>query len=107
MSETKTASRKLTFNDGLPMGIHATFTHEGEKWVAIPAKKYRMISAAMDRVLGLHSYINKVMVMWVNQWPEDSEKVAKVMEVTQRARAEQRAVAMEKAEALTWIKDKE
>lgn len=105
MTETKTVSKKLTFNDGLPLGIHATFTHEGQKWIAHPLTKYRKITAVMDRILGLHSYVNKLMIFWVNSWPEDAEKVAKVMEVTQRARAEGKAVAMEKAEALTWIKE--
>lgn len=105
MTETKTVSKKLTFNDGLPLGIHATFTHEGQKWIAHPLPKYRKIAAAMDRILGLHSYTTKLLVSWVNSWPEDGERVAKVMEITQRARAEGKAAAMEKAEALTWIKD--
>ena len=107
MTETKTASRKLTFNDGLPMGIHATFTHEGEKWIAVPLVKYQKISAAMDRMGGLFSHINKLMVSWVNSWPEDGERVAQIMEIAQRARVEGRAVVMDKIQALTWIKEKE
>lgn len=107
MTETKTASRKLTFNDGLPLGINATFTHEGEKWIAVPLVKYQKIAAAMDRILGLHSHVNQLMVSWVNSWPEDGAKVAQVMEIAQRARVEGRAVVMEKIHALTWVKDKE
>ena len=103
MTETKITSKKVTFNDGLPLGAHATFTHEGEKWIAHPMKKYQKITAAMDRVLGLHSYTTKLMVSWVNSYPEDGEKVAKVMEITHRAREMGRSVAMEKAEALTFI----
>lgn len=105
MTETKTASRKLTFNDGLPLGIHATFTHEGERWIAVPVTKYRKISAAMDRMGGLFSHINKLMVLWVNSWPEDGAKVAQILEIAQHARAEGKAATMEKVEALTWIKD--
>lgn len=107
MTETKTVSRKLTFNDGLPLGVHATFTHEGEKWIAHPLVKYQKIAAAMDRILGLHSHINRLMVSWVNSWPEDGDKVARIMEIAQRARTEGKAVTMEKILALTWIKDKE
>lgn len=106
MTETKTATRKLTFNDGLPMGVHATFTHEGQKWIAVPLTKYQKIGAVLDRMGGLFSHINKLMVSWVNSWPEDGAKVAQIMEIAQRARAEGKAVTMERVEALTWIKDK-
>ena len=102
MTETKTASRKLTFNDGLPMGVHATFTHEGQKWIAVPLTKYQKISSVMDRMNGLFSHINKLMVSWVNSWPEDGAKVAQIMEIAQRARAEGKAATMERIEALTW-----
>lgn len=105
MTETKTVSKKVTFNDGLPLGVNAMFTHDGEQWIAHPVKKYRKITAVMDRILGLHSYTTKLMVSWVNSWPEDGERVAKVMEITQRARQEGLAAALEKAEALTWTKD--
>ena len=107
MTETKTVSKKLTFNDGLPLGAHAMFMHEGEKWIAHPFLKYQKITAVMDRILGLHSYTTKLMVSWVNSWPEDGEKVAKVMEVIQRAKADAKSVAMDKAVALTWIKEEE
>jgi hypothetical protein len=107
VTETKTVSKKLTFNDGLPLGVHALFTHEGQKWIAFPFAKYQKIIGVMDRILGLHSYTVKLMVSWVNSWPEDGEKVAKVMEITQRARADARSVAMDKSVALTSIKEEQ
>lgn len=106
MTETKTVTRKITFNDGLPLGVHATFMHEGERWIAHPLTKYRKIATVMDRMLGLHSHMVKTMILWVNSWPEDGERVARIMEIAQSARAEGRALAMEKILALTWVKGK-
>lgn len=94
--------KKVTFDDGLPLGLRATFKHEGERWVAYPDVKYRKIVTVMDRLIGMHSHIAKLMVSWVNSWPGDAERVAKVMEITHRARGLGRSVTMEKVEAVTW-----
>ena len=53
MTETQTFTRKVTFDDGLPLGLRATFTHEGERWIAYPAEKYWMIAHVLDRLIGL------------------------------------------------------
>lgn len=101
MTETRTALRKITFNDGLPMGERGTFTHEGQRWIALPAARYQTICAVMDRLLGLHSWTADFMVTWVNSWPDDATRVAKVMEVTRQARELFRSASIDKAEAMT------
>jgi hypothetical protein len=102
VSETKAVTKKVTFNDGLPLGGHATFTHEGQRWIAFPAEKHWKIAAVIDRLVGIHARTARIMVSWVNSWPDDAVRVAEVMEITRRARELGRSVTMEKAEALTW-----
>lgn len=102
MTETQTFTRKVTFDDGLPLGLRATFTHEGERWIAYPAEKYWMIAHVLDRLIGLHSATAKIMVSWVNDWPGDAKRVAQVMEITKKARELGNSVTMEKIVALTW-----
>jgi len=101
---TRTLTKKVTFDDGLPLGLRATFTHEGERWIAHPAQKYRMISNVLDRLIGLHDHTAKLMVAWVNDWPGDGKRVAQVMEIGKRARELGKSVTMEKVVAQTWRK---
>lgn len=102
MTEARTFTRKVTFDDGLPLGERATFTHEGQRWIAHPAQKYWMIANVLDRLIGLHDSTAKLMVAWVNDWPGDAKRVAQVMEIGKRARLLGKSVTMEKVEALTW-----
>lgn len=102
MTETRTLTKKVTFNDGLPLGERATFTHEGQRWLAYPAEKHRMIAHVLDRLIGMHNITTRIMVSWVNAWPGDGERVAQIMGITQRARELAKSVTMEKVEALTW-----
>lgn len=102
MTKGRTLTKKVTFDDGLPLGLRGTFTHEGQRWIAYPDEKYRKIITVLDRLIGMHSHISKLMVSWVNSWPADAERVAKVMEITHRARALGRSATMEKVEAVTW-----
>lgn len=104
MTETRTLTKKVTFNDGLPLGERATFTHEGQRWIAHPDEKYRKIAHVLDRLIGLHATTARIMVSWVNDWPGDAKRVAQIMEITHRARGLGKSVTMEKVEALTWRK---
>lgn len=106
MTETRTLTKKVTFNDGLPLGVRATFTHEGERWIAHPVQKYQKIAHVLDRLIGLHATTTRIMVSWVNAWPGDAKRVAQIMEITHKARALGRSATMEKIEALTWRGEK-
>jgi hypothetical protein len=96
-----TASKKVSFKTGLPMGVHATFTHDKELWIAVPASKYQRISATIDRLIGIHSRINRDMVGWLNFYPEDGVRAAKILEMTVRAREIRDVLVREKIEAIT------
>lgn len=102
MTVTRTLTKKVTFDDGLPLGERATFTHEGERWIAHPAQKYWMIAHVLDRLIGLHSTTARIMVSWVNDWPGDAKRVAQIMEITKKARGLGKSVTMEKIDAMTW-----
>lgn len=77
--EPVTAMRKLTFTRGLPRGVHATFTHEGEDWIAIPASKYQRIHACIDRMLGVQRRVNDGLIAWIISHPADAERVAMLL----------------------------
>lgn len=99
MSTTK----KVTFSEGLPLGPRATFTHEGQLWIAYPASRHQKFAAVIDRLIGIHSRITTTMVDWVNSWPEDAERVVKIVEMTNRAQRLGKSVTMEKIEAFTGL----
>jgi hypothetical protein len=66
-------SKKLqvTFDDGLPMGTCARFKHDGEIWIAYPARKNARIQAVMDRLLGIYGAMTENIVRCINNYPED------------------------------------
>ncbi len=81
MSEYVTAQQKLTFKTGLPLGRHATFTHEGQRWIAVPQDKYRAIVTVTDRLLGAIDKIRGQATRWVSAHPEDAQRVLMLLRV--------------------------
>lgn len=93
--------KKVTFATSMPMGTRATFTHEGELWIAYPQSKSQRILAVTDRLIGLHAGIAKEMVRWINARPQDADLIARVLERTASARKIQQELICEKTEART------
>jgi hypothetical protein len=94
-------SKKVTFATSLPMGERGTFTHDGDLWIAYRAKKNQRIHALVDRLVGIHSRINKEMIRWINARPHDAELVVRVLDMTRRAHEIHDELITEKAEAFT------
>lgn len=81
MPEYVTAQRKLTFKTGLPLGRHATFTHEGQRWIAVPQTKYRDITTITDRLIGALGKIRDQATRWVAAHPGDAERTLMLLAV--------------------------
>lgn len=62
----------VTFDSGLPMGTCARFKHDGEIWIAYPAKKNARIVAVMDRILGLYDRMIDNTVRVLNNHPDNA-----------------------------------
>lgn len=93
--------KKVTFAVSMPMGTRATFTHEGELWIAYPASKNQRIFAVTDQLIGLHAGITKEMIRWINARPQDADLIARVLERTATARKIQQELIVEKTKART------
>lgn len=98
MPETVVKSLKVTFNQSLPMGTRATFTHDDEIWIAYPAKKNQQMWAITDRLIAIHKAIQDDMIRWINDWPTDSGRVAAVLERVQRGLALHNELVHDKTE---------
>lgn len=91
----------VTFSTGLPMGTKAVFKHDGELWIAYPAKKNQQIFSLVDRLLGIHAGIHKEMVRWINARPGDTDLVTRVLEKVSRAKTLHDELCHDKTEAFT------
>lgn len=101
MPEDITKRLAVTFSTGKPLGVHAHFKHEGAHWIAYPATKNTRIFAVIDRMVGIFGRIHDDMTRWINDWPNDAERVVGVLESVNRARNLQRELINEKTEAAT------
>jgi hypothetical protein len=82
MSETVSKRLAVTFNDGLPLGTHGSFTYKGERWIAVPLVKYNRILAATDRTLAALSKIRARVVKRVSTHPADAEWIVPALSET-------------------------
>lgn len=94
---TEVRTKKVTFDTRLPRGTCATFSHEGQRWVAYPQGKSRAVAAVTDRMLGVINAIHDDLLRWVNTHPEDAARVMPIMARTLRVQE----LAKEKVQAWT------
>lgn len=92
---------KVTFHTGLPLGTRGTFTHDGQRWIAVPADKYQRLTATIDRLLGVLGGIERHMTNWVAGHPHDTERVAMLLAGIARARQLSDEIARDKVKAAT------
>ena len=97
MSPDEVRTKKVTFSTGLPRGTCATFTHEGERWIAYPQEKSRAVAAVVDQLLTSISMIHDDLLRWVNTHPEDAKRAMQMVARTLRAKE----LAKEKVQAWT------
>jgi hypothetical protein len=83
------------------MGTIATFTHEKQLWIAVPAVKNQAIHALVDKLVGIHAAIAVNMVRWINQRPQDADLVSQVLERTAVARQLTNELIIEKGKVFT------
>jgi hypothetical protein len=95
MSEVKT--KKVTFDTSLPRGTCATFTHDGERWIAYPQHKAAAVGAVIDRMVGTLDRVHDDLVRWINMRPEDAALIVPMMSRTVTTRE----LAREKVRAWT------
>lgn len=95
---------QVTFTTGLPMGACARFKHEGEIWIAYPAKKNSRILAVIDRFLGIYGGIIDNTVRIINRHPENAgvqELAVSCLGSVERARKLSWDLGIEKIKAQT------
>lgn len=76
MSEPVVKRLQVTFNDGLPIGKHATFRLDGELWIAYPQTKNRNLHAAVDRLIAVCRRTQRHLSQWIAQHPDDADRLA-------------------------------
>lgn len=102
MSETVTKKLTVTFNDGLPLGIHATFKHEGQHWVAFPAEKQTRITTVSDRLIGILSRLQNELTAWLsNTNPKDTERITRILGILALAEEYKQQSVRDKVQAAT------
>lgn len=79
MSEPEIKTKKVTFETGLPMGTRATFTHEGQRWIAYPQTKSEAVRAVIDRLIGTVDRVHEDLVRWINRRPADAADITRIM----------------------------
>lgn len=89
--------KKVTFDTALPRGTCATFTHEGQRWIAYPQDKNQALGVAIDRMLGVLDRVRDDLLVLINTHPEVAAQVATIVVRTNRAKQ----LAQEKAQAWT------
>lgn len=94
---TEIRTKKVTFDTLLPRGTCATFTHEGQHWIAYPQGKVDALRVVVDSLLGCIERVREDLLRWINDRPEDATRM--IMTVARTNRAE--ALAREKARAWT------
>lgn len=105
MSDQRLSKKLLvTFDEGLPMGTCARFTHEGEIWIAYPAKKNARILSVLDRLLGIYGGMTDNVVRCLNNHPDNAamqELAVQILGSVNRARTIWLDIAVEKTKAVT------
>lgn len=104
MPEPATKRLAVTFNDGLPMGTRATFTHDGQTWIAYPVKKNAQIVAVMDKMLGILGRITDDALRSINTHPDNravTVLATSILKAMRRADTSYAELAAEKGAALT------
>lgn len=94
----------VTFDSGLPMGTCARFTHDGEIWIAYPAKKSQRIVAVIDRLLGILDRMTDNTIRILNNYPGDpavQELAVATLGSVDIARQRWFDLAVEKTKAVT------
>lgn len=95
---------KVTFKNGLPVGIRAEFEYEKEAWIALPRSKYRRILSVLDRLIGIYSVIITDSLGIINDHPEDAARVAKILEKASAAQKLWYEISGEKTRAVIMTK---
>lgn len=93
----------VTFHDGLPIGTRGTFTHNGQRWIALPHNKYVRIVSAIDRLIGALAGIQDDMLRMINDHPADAVRIASILGRIKRVRTLHRELATDKVKAQTEI----
>ena len=102
MTEAIIKSVKVTFHEGgLPGGTHAIFKVGKEYWVAWPNSKHVAALTVTDRLIGALQHIRSECIMWINLWPSDAARVARVLEIIQKADRCAELGALDKVQAQT------
>jgi hypothetical protein len=79
---TETVRKRLvvTFDDGLPLGTHGVFTHEGQKWIAVPLPKYNAILAAADRMVSVLNRARTQLTRRVSSNPDSAVWIVPILQ---------------------------
>jgi len=72
VSETVQKRLVVTFNDGLPLGVHGAFTYEGQKWIAVPLKKYNAIQNASDKLVSVLARMRALLTRRIVSHPDQA-----------------------------------
>ena len=99
MGEAITKSVKVTFHEGgLPGGTFATFKVGKELYVAWPMPKHRAAQAVIDRLIGALSRVRGQAIGFINAYPQDAARIAKLLEIARDADAVAAEATLAKSE---------
>jgi hypothetical protein len=91
----------VEFDTHLPMGTVGRFTIDKERWIALPQAKYGRLLAVIDRILGNNNRIRTEMLRWINHWPDDAERVVRVLDIVSATEELTADMITEKTKAVT------
>jgi len=92
---------EVTFDTGLPNGTIGRFTVDKQLWIALPHSKYRRLTAVLDRLIGLNANLRRDLIQWINQWPDDAERVSAALRIVGSAEELSNDMKDEKVKAVT------
>lgn len=94
----------VTFTENeLPGGTFAHFLHpvSKERYIAWPQSKFQAHVAVTDRLLGALTRVKRECLMWINMWPQDATRVARVMGIVRDSQRHYDENAVAKVEVVT------
>lgn len=101
MPQDITKRTQIVFGTGLPLGRRGLFTHEGERWIALPQSKHQAICTVTDRLVGALSAVQRDLTQLLTAHPEDAAKIGAILGILARAEQFRQQALTDKAEAQT------
>lgn len=101
MPQDITKRTQIVFSTGLPLGRRGTFTHEGQRWIAVPQTKYQAITTVTDRLTGALAAVQRDITALLAAHPGDTDRINTILGILARADQVRKQALVDKVEAQT------